>query len=122
MNKKLNINQKVDMVLSRQKSLRDIAAKHGIHHSCVDDIFKESEKILSDYWQEKSKHLGRPRKAEELRLEEQKQLREDELSKELKLRQMRIDWLELQLKFASEREQEENRPGNKQLKKKKKKK
>ncbi len=75
MTKKLDINQKVDMVLSREKSLRDIGEEHGLHHSSVDDIYKESEEVLRDHWQEKSKRHGRPGKPEELKLKEQNKLR-----------------------------------------------
>ena len=43
-----------------------------------------------------------------------------ELSRQVALKQMRIDWLELQLKWEHERAQEEGRQKPKHLKKKKK--
>ena len=62
MSQKLDIESKVDIVLSREESLRDIAAKYGVHHSSIDDLFKESAEVLNHYWEEKSSRKGRPEK------------------------------------------------------------
>lgn len=120
--KKLSIKNKVDIVLSREKSLRRIAAEYGVHHCSVDDIFKESGEILRRYWNEKSERKGRPPKAKDMKGEEsiKTEAEKKELSRQVALKQMRIDWLELQLKWEHERAQEEGRQKPKHFKKKKK--
>ncbi len=60
MSKNLEINKKVQLVVSREKSLRELAAESGVHHSTIDTIFKEAEAVLEQYWQEKSERQGRP--------------------------------------------------------------
>jgi len=121
--KKLKTSDKVDIALSREKSLRQIASRYDVHHSSIDEILKESSEVLEKYWQEKSERQGRPakvtednRREEELKLAEEKK----ELQKQLALKQMRIDWLQLQLKWEAERAEQENRKRPKQLKKTKK--
>ncbi len=119
MKKKLDIPAKVNIVLSREQSLREIAAKHGVHHSSIDDLFKESTEVLTQYWEEKSQRIGRPGKAEDdevLNSESDN----NELSKQLALKQMRIDWLELQLKIEKERAAEAKLKKSVHLKKKEK--
>jgi len=122
MDNKLAINEKVEIVLSREKSLREIASHYGVHHSSIADIYKESEAILKQYWQEKSERKGRPSQQKDANAEELTAAKSDkeELTKQLALKQMRIDWLNLQLKWEHERALEENRKPKKQLKKKKK--
>lgn len=122
MSNKLNVNQKVAVALSHDKSLREIAGQYGVHHSSIDDIYKESEEILRQYWQKKSKRKGRPAQQQDVQSEQltKAELEKKELTKQLALKQMRIDWLELQLKWQHERAREENSKSNKQLKKKKK--
>ena len=121
MKKKLTTQQKIEIALSREKSLRDIGAEYGVHHSVIEDIFKESETLLSEYWTEKSKRVGRPAKQVNVTEETQKRTEQEKqaFEKELALKQMRIDFLELKLKWAKEREQEHQLKKNKQLKKKK---
>lgn len=117
MSQKLDITSKVDIVLSREKSLREIAADYEVHHSSIDDLFKESAEVLSRYWQEKSTRKGRPAKIphdDNLNFEAE----EKELMKQLSLKQMRIDWLELQLKFKEDRAVEAKQKKAVQLKKK----
>ena len=120
--KKLKTSDKVDIAVSREKSLRQIASKYDVHHSSIDEILKESSEVLQEYWQEKSERKGRPAKVTEDNREEESKLAEEkkELQKELALKQIRIDWLELQLKWEAERAEEENRKRPKQLKKRKK--
>ena len=122
MNKKLETEQKVEIVLSRIKSLRALADEHGVHHSTIDDICKESEKVLREYWTEKSERKGRPSKAPDNEVIELTKAQQEKasLQKELALKQMRNDFLELRLKWEHERAQEEHRKARKQLKKKKK--
>ncbi|MBC8484953.1 MAG: hypothetical protein H8D45_02820 [Bacteroidetes bacterium] len=122
MNKKLETIQKIEIALSRTKSLRALADEYGVHHSTIDDICKESEEFLREYWTEKSKRKGRPCKApdnEVIKLMEAEQ-EKTSLQKDLALKQMRIDFLELKLKWEHERAQEDQRKSKKQLKKKKK--
>ncbi len=122
MNKKLTTEQKLKIALSRDKSLRDIASEYGIHHSVVADIFKESEQLLNEYWTEKSTRQGRPSKASDVNLAAQTKSEQEKKSfeKDLALKQMRIDFLELKLKWADERAQEHQQKTSKQLKKKQK--
>jgi hypothetical protein len=122
MNKKLTTEQKLAIVLSRTRSLRAIAEDYGVHHSIIDDIFKESEKLLHKYWHEKSMRTGRPSKACDASTDAltQSEHEKQSLEKELALKQMRIDFLELKLKWEHERAQEEQRKVRKHLKKKKK--
>ena len=116
--KKLKTSDKVDIALSRDKSLREIASRYGVHHSSIDEILKESSDVLERYWQEKSERQGRPAKNREVDGGDAESARaEEELQKQLALKQMRIDWLELQLKWEAERAAEENRKRPKQLKK-----
>jgi predicted DNA-binding protein YlxM (UPF0122 family) len=122
MSKKLTLSDKVEISLSRQESLRELADRYGVHHSVIDDIFKESEKILMQYWDEKSKRKGRPPTPLDAQAElmAQTDSEKKELNKQVALKQMRIDWLELQLKWANERAAEAGLKPGKQLKKKKK--
>ncbi len=122
MDKNLAINEKVELVLSRERSLREIASQYGVHHSSIADIYKESEAILKQYWQEKSERKGRPSHQRDANAEEliKAELEKKELTKQLALKQMRNDWLNLQLKWEHERALEENRKPKKQLKKKRK--
>jgi len=115
MSKKLDIPTKVNIILSREQSLRELAATYRVHHSSIDDLFKESAEVLRQYWEEKSQRIGRPAKGHDEDGSDDK-----ELTKQLALKQMRIDWLELQLKFEKDRAAEAKfkKPG--QLKKKKK--
>jgi IS30 family transposase len=119
MNKKLTPARKVSIALAHEKSLRALATEYGVHHSVIAEIFKESEQRLHDYWTDKSQRQGRPAtvravKAATAAPEIQ------QLEKELVLKQMRIDFLELKLQWAHERAQEAQPTVNKQLKKKKK--
>lgn len=119
--KKLTTEQKVNMVVSRPISLREIAKSHDVHHSTIDGIFKESENLLSDYWAEKSTRVGRPPNARDETTGERAHLEQENesLKNELALRQMRIDYLELKLKWEHERALEDQRNVQKHLKKKK---
>lgn len=122
MSNKLAIAQKVAIILSRERSLRKIAQEYGVHHSIIADIYQESEEILKQYWEEKSKRKGRPSPPKDVPTEELTKAAAEtkELTKQLALKAMRIDWLELQLKWEHERALEEGRKARNQLKKKKK--
>ena len=120
----LSIEDKISILCDKDTSLRQEASHYGVHHSSIDAIRKEGEEALRDYWKEKSTRRGRPRlskDAEQERVEAQTSAQE-QFEKELALKQMRIDWLELQLKWERERAAERESLGSqKQLKKKKKK-
>jgi DNA primase len=113
----LNSATKFTIVSSGEKSLRHIASDYGIHHSTVDDIRKEGKEVLCQYWDAKSSRIGRPPK-ESSRDSHGETIAA--LEKKLALKQMRIDWLELQLKWEHERAAEAKRKKVTQLKKKRK--
>ena len=123
MEKKLKLDDKVNIVLSRDQSLRKIAEKYQVHHSTIDDIFLESKELLTKYWEAKSNNVGRPKQTEPIDEDTEKLQKElAAAQKELAIRQMKLDYANLQLKWANERIEEKNaRERKKQLKKKKKK-
>ena len=120
--KKLTLEKKSEMVLSHELTYRELGTKYGVHHSVIAEIFKESEEVLSNYWSTKSQRIGRPRKEKKLssELDKSSEKEKKKLAEELALKAMRIDWLELQLKFLKDRGLESNRVERKQLKKKRK--
>jgi IS30 family transposase len=122
MSKKLDTEEKLSIALSRIKSLRDLAGEYNVHHSTIDEIFKESEKILREYWQEKSERRGRPSKAKDEQKEELSKSEQEKavLEKQLALKQMRIEYLELKLKWEREHAEQAQQKRKKHLKKKKK--
>lgn len=118
---KLTVEQKVAILLNRHKSLRELGDEYGVHHSVIDELFKESEELLLKYWTEKSQNVGRPSKQPDAPARELVQIEQANkaLSQELALKQMRIDYLELKLKWERERAAEAGTKSPKQLKKKK---
>lgn len=119
----LTAEEKLEIIIkSKDMSLREIAKEYQLHHSTVAEIVDESKRILQEHWQEKSKRIGRPKKVKTTAEKKVEEL-EAEIKardKDLALKSMRIDWLNLQLSWAKEREQEFNIPARKQFKKKKK--
>jgi len=121
-NRKLTTEEKLQLLkLSGKMSLRELAEKFGLHHSSVDEIIKESEKLLAEYWDEKSKRVGRPKK--EISPEDKKV---QELEKELKSQktetakaEMTLDYYKLVMKQKGIEDPYEKKP--KHFKKKKKK-
>lgn len=123
MNKHLTPEQKLEIAfLSRTTSLRALAEKYGVHHSTIDEICKESAGILQKHWLEKSQRKGRPRKSADTETLAQTQSAQAKASfeKELALKQMRIDYLELRLKWEHERAEQAGIKKNKHQKKKRK--
>lgn len=105
MSKKLDRSKKVEIVTSREESLREIAARYGLHHSTIDELFKESEEVLSRYWDEKAEKVGRPKHVK-TGCDENTGLLKNELAatqKKAALTQMKLDYAELRLKWANER-------------------
>lgn len=119
MSKPLTIEQKLAIVLAREKSLRALAEEYGVHHSTIAEICQESEALLRDYWTEKTKRIGRPAKPVDPPTAVAAQ-EKAALEKALALKEMRIDFLELKLSWAEARVQEAQGKIGKQLKKKKK--
>ncbi len=95
-----------------------------VHHSTIKTVREEGADVLSRHWQEKSTRVGRPRKDEGEDCEEVDRLKAEakQTEEELAVRQMRIDWLELKLKWSEEELRDAKVRRQKQLKKKLKKK
>ena len=118
---KLTIKQKVEIALTKGMSLRELAKKYGVHHSCIADIQKESEELISRHWQEKAEHVGRPANKilpEQVEIDDL-QKKNNELTHDLSISEMRIEFLELKLKWNDESFAEAKINKRKQLKKKK---
>jgi hypothetical protein len=119
----LNPEQKLQAVQSGERSLRDIGDELGVHHSSIKAVRQEAAEVLSSHWQEKSKRIGRPKKevSQDSEALQRLQAKADEAEEQLALKQMRIDWLELKLKWREEELREAKVKRAKQLKKKRKK-
>ena len=101
---KLTLEQKVEISLTRGKSLRELAREYGVHHSCIAEIQEKSEELITRYWREKANQVGRP--ANNI-LPEQAEIGDlkkkiGTLENNLALKDMRVDWLELKLKWDDE--------------------
>ncbi len=120
----LSPQQKVKVVQAGERSLRDMGDELDVHHSTIKTVREEGADVLSRHWQEKSTRVGRPRKDEGEDCEEVDRLKAEakQADEELAVRQMRIDWLELKLKWSEEELREAKVRRQKQLKKKLKKK
>ena len=120
----LSPQQKVKVVQAGDRSLRDMGDELEVHHSTIKTVREEGADVLSRHWQEKSTRVGRPRKDEGEDCEEVDRLKAEakQAEEELAVRQMRIDWLELKLKWSEEELREAKVRRQKQLKKKLKKK
>ncbi len=120
----LNSEQKLQAVQSGDKTLRDLGNELDVHHSTIKSVREEAADVLRRYWDAKSKRVGRPRKEVFPVNEELQQLKAqaEEAEEQLALKQMRIDWLELKLKWSNEELSEAKVKRARQLKKKRKKK
>ncbi len=120
----LSPQQKVKVIQAGDRSLRDMGDELDVHHSTIKTVREEGADVLSRHWQEKSTRVGRPRKDEGEDCEEVDRLKAEakQAEEELAVRQMRIDWLELKLKWSEEELREAKVRRQKQLKKKLKKK
>ncbi len=119
----LNSEQKLQAVQSGDKTLRDLGEELNVHHSTIKTVREEAADVLRRYWDAKSKRVGRPRKEVPPDNKELQQLKAqaEEAEEQLALKQMRIDWLELKLKWSDEELREAKVKRAKQLKKKRKK-
>lgn len=119
----LTSEQKLQAVQSGDKTLRDLGEELDVHHSTIKAVREEAAGVLRRYWDAKSKRVGRPRTEAPPEHEDLQQLKAqaEEAEKQLALRQMRIDWLELKLKWSDEELREAKIKRAKQLKKKRKK-
>jgi hypothetical protein len=116
--------QKLWAVQSGDRTLRDLGNELDVHHSSIISVRVEAADVLRRYWDAKSKRVGRPRKEVPPANEELQQLKAqaEEAEEQLALKQMRIDWLELKLKWSNEELSEAKVKRARQLKKKRKKK
>ena len=119
----LTSEQKLQAVQSGDKTLRDLGNDLDVHHSTIKAVREEAADVLRRYWDAKSKRVGRPRKEVPPAHDELEQLnaQAQETKEELALRQIRIEWLELKLKWSDEELREAKVKRAKQLKKKRKK-
>jgi len=120
----LTSEQKLQAVQSGDKTLRDLGNELDVHHSTIKAVREEAADVLRRYWDAKSKRVGRPRTEVPPDNEDLQRLKAqaEETREELALRQMRIEWLELKLKWSEEELREAKVRRQKQLKKKLKKK
>lgn len=121
-NRKLTTEEKLRLLkLSGEKSLRELAEQFGLHHSSVDEIIKEAEKLLAEYWEEKSKRIGRPKKEVSPEEEKVQELAMELLSqkKETAKAEMTLDYYKLRMKWNGIEDPYAEKPTH--LKKKKKK-
>ena len=119
----LSSEQKLQAVQSGDKTLRDLGNELDVHHSTIKAVREEAADVLHRYWDAKSKRVGRPRKEVPPDSKELQQLKAqaEEAEEQLALKQMRIEWLELKLKWSDEELREAKVKRAKQLKKKRKK-
>lgn len=119
----LNSEQKLRVVQSGDQTLRDLGEELDVHHSTIKTVREEAADVLRRYWDAKSKRVGRPRKEVPPDNKELQQLKAqaEEAGEQLALKQMRIEWLELKLKWSDEELREAKVKRTKQLKKKRKK-
>jgi hypothetical protein len=103
---KLKTEEKVTIGSHCEESLRATAENYGVHHSIIDDIRKESADVLTQYWTQKRERVGRPVQARPNETEEAHKAELEQLQYKLALKEMRVDYLELKLKHALEREKE----------------
>ncbi|MBC8443289.1 toprim domain-containing protein [PVC group bacterium] len=100
---RLSPDEKADVAFAPHSS-REVAAKHGLHHSRVCELRQEARSAACEHWQDR-----RPGpKAESLDWQARNAALEAELaevSRERDLLCMRRDWLELQLSWEREQEQ-----------------
>ena len=97
MTKKLSIDNKTEIISSNLSS-RELGKKHGVHHSVINDLNKESRDIMRAHWEAKSKRLGRPKKKSPEPLVIQK----EEFEHEKIALKIKIEWLELLLEQSTE--------------------
>lgn len=120
----LSPEQKLQAVQEGNRSLRDLGDELGVHHSSIKAVRKEAAEVLGRHWQEKSKRVGRPPRElnEDSEWVQRLKSEAEEAEEQLALKQMRIDWLELKLKWSQEELREAKVKRQKQLKKKRKRK
>lgn len=116
---KLTIDNKIEIALSGDKSLRALGKQFGVHHSSIDDLRKDTKSLLKAHFE--SKTAGRPKV---IVSEESKELKRvlavnEQMKKENVLAMAKAEYAELRLKQERDRNDEERR--KKHLKKKRKK-
>jgi hypothetical protein len=122
-NGKLTAEERTAVALSNGKALREVATEFDLHHSTVDEIRKEAQKVLFEYFKEKSTKIGRPAKKPEKSqgiIELEKKI--EDLNLQMKLKNFQEDFLRLELKQANEVLEEAKLKREKNKKKRKRKK
>ena len=121
--KPLSPEQKLQAVQSGDKTLRDLGEELDVHHSTIKAVREEAADVLRRYWDAKSRRVGRPRTEAPPEHEDLQRLKAqaEEAREELALRQIRIEWLELKLKWSDEELRDAKVKRARQLKKKRKK-
>jgi len=88
MNSKLTLEQKVEIALAGDKSLRELAVEYGVHHSTIDEIRKESKAVLTELFG--AKKAGRPVEEKVITQKEYDDLQQDYL-------EVRDKWAEAEM-------------------------
>ena len=97
---KISLESRVDIALSGKPS-REQAAISGVHHSRVCDIRKDAAETLTNTWEQR--RPGRRAKSGPSPEVQALQLRQEAMTREMELLQMRNDYLELNLKMLGDR-------------------
>ncbi len=123
---KLTLEEKLSIVKS-EGSGRGLAEKYGVHHSTINGLRGEAEKLLKAHFEKKSSSVGRPAKVVDKEVAVTQKLLED-MEKERQILEIERDWARLQHKLAEDklddayRKTEKNAAKKKRSLKKKKKK
>jgi len=133
MDRKLTPQQKVEIALATDKSLRKLAEEYGVHHSTIDSIRKESKQLLMELFE--TKKAGRPAEENAVSQEEYDKLHKEflEVRHKWAKAEMTKDFLAIDHKYTKIRfeamqqellaeERERMKKKRKQLKNKRKKK
>ena len=98
---KLTLEDKLSIVKSEGAS-RGLAEKHGVHHSTINGLRSEAEKMLKEHWNQKSSSIGRPAKVVDKEVAVTQKLLED-MEKERQTLEIERDWARLQHKLAEDK-------------------
>ena len=119
--RKLSVEDKIKIVTSGHKSLRELADELGVHHSSVADVRNRSEEIMRKFWS--SRKPGPDAGSEEEMIPKSEyEKKEKEWKKKVDLGNFRIDYLKLREKQLERRLKHSIPKDGSHLKKKKKKK
>lgn len=99
MEKKLTLDQKVEIAFSGDKSLRELAQKYDVHHSTIDAIRKESKVVITELFE--AKKAGRPQEEKVVTQKEFDALQEEylEVRDKWAVAEMTKDFLSIEHKY-----------------------